>query len=459
MRIFGEGEVISRGVAQACVACVPLGILGSFLWPSGGDIATAVLVVVGIVVLLQAPGLAAKAPMGLAGLWIAFVLFAAVYASAWGAPGRSFGGLGKHLPIALGPPAAVALSAASHRLRFGFDRLVTLFLAGLVAGALAMLIRNGALDVLAHGWLQSSEGMLGKINRNYAALTCGLSLIAVAALIALASAAGHMRVVRRISVMAALALVFVGVGILLVVLQSRTAYAATAVGLAVWCGLMMHSSLRGAGGRRGLAIPAVIAVVAVAGAAPYFSLIGDRLSAGGSTAVYLREIAALMRGGAIDASSMSVSGAERLQLVAFALDLIRQRPWLGWGPDALSLIALLSPYPDIRHLNQFHNGYLQALVSFGITGGILSVALVAALLWSAVQRRRATSPDRLASPLFAAMVALMAHILVTNVAESTVFVKPMGAICMFLAALACMRDRATVEDVIGRVAERQRLET
>ncbi len=443
-------EIISPGAARLVLACGPLGVFSAFLWPGGADIAMAILVAIGIIVLLRVRKLAALPPLVLAAVWIAFLLFAVIHASAWGAPGRPFKGLEKHLPLALGPPVAVALSVACHRLRFGLNELAALFLAGLAGGALAMLIRNGALDLFAHGWPQFSESSLGRINRNYAALACGMSLIAIAALIACFATAGHLRMAWSAGAIAVLTLVFTGEAILLAVLQSRTGYAATAIGLTVWCALMMRSVLRGAGARSGCAIPVVIAIIAVVGVAYYFPLISERFSAGGSTMVYLREMYELVHGDAVDASSMSTAGAERLQLVAVALDLIRQRPWLGWGPDASQLIALFSPYPAIRELNQFHNGYLQILVSFGVVGGLLSAALFAALLWSAFERRRAASPDRLAPPLFAAMIALTAYILVTNVTESIIFVKPVGFICMFLAALACMRDRAATADVIGR---------
>lgn len=449
MRIFREGEVISHAAARVCVACVPLAIFSSFLWPGGADIAAAILTVIGLIVLWRAPRLAVQAPLVLAVLWIAFLLVAAIYATAWGAPGRSFGSLGKHLPLALGPLVAVALSAASHRLYVGFNHLVTLFLAGLAVGALAMLIRNGALDTFLSGWPESSAGLLGAINRNYAALACGMSLIAITALIALLSVADHVRVAWRAGAIAMLTLVFVGEGILLAGLQSRTGYVATAIGLAVWCGLMMRSILRGASVRSGLVIPAVIVILAAAGVVHHVPLTGDRLSAGGSTAIYIREIFDLLRGDAIDASSMSTVGAERLQLVALALDLIRQRPWFGWGPDVSQLMTLFSPYPDIRPQTQFHNGYLQVLVSFGIVGGVLGAALLATLAWSAFERRRTASPDRLAPPLFAAMIALTAYLLVTSVTESIIFVKPAGITCMFLAALACMRDRITTAGMIA----------
>jgi O-antigen ligase len=445
-----QNEVISRGAARFAVACVPLAIASAFLWPGGADIASAILVVIGVVVLLRARELATRPPLALAGLWIAFLVVAAIYAMAWGAPGRPFKGLEKHLPLALGPFVAVALSAACHRLSFDINRLMALFLTGLVGGALVMLVRSGALGMFAHGWPQFSDDLLGKVNRNYAALACGVSLIAIVALVAYLAAADSIRTVLRAGAIAVLVVVFLGEGIFLAMLQSRTAYAATAIGLVIWCGLVMRAGLRGTGLRVGLAIPAGIVVVAAICVVYYFPLISERISAGGSTAIYLTQMYELLRGNTIDAASMSISGAERLQLVAVALDLIHQRPWFGWGPDASQLITLFSPYPDIRHLTQFHNGYLQVLVSFGIIGGILNVALVVALLWSALRRRRAISMDRLAPPLFAATVALVAYVLMTNVTESIIFVKPVGIICMILAALACMKDRATTGDILRR---------
>ncbi|MBN8969740.1 MAG: O-antigen ligase family protein [Rhizobiales bacterium] len=447
-RAVRESEVISQGGARLAVACVPLAIACAFLWPGGADIASVILVVIGVAVLLRARGLAAPPPLALAGLWIAFLLLVAIYAMAWGAPGRPFKGLEKHLPLALGPFVAVALSAACHRLGFDFNRLVALFLTGLVGGALVMLVRSGALGMFAHGWPQFSDDLLGKVNRNYAALACGVALIAIVALTAYLAAAKHIRMLWRAGAIAGLALIFLGTGVFLAMLQSRTAYAATAIGLAIWCGLVMRAGWRGAGLRAGLAVPATIVVVAAACVAFYFPLISERISAGGSTAVYLTQMYEMLRGNAVDAASLSMIGAERLQLVAVALDLIRQRPWLGWGPDASQLITLFSPYADIRYLTQFHNGYLQVLVSFGVIGGILNAALVVALLWSALRRRRALSADRLAPPLFAATVALVAYVLVTNVTESIIFVKPVAIICMILAALACMKDRATTGDIV-----------
>ena len=435
-RAFRGNEVISQGAARLAVACVPLAIASAFLWPGGADIAAVILVVIGVAVLLRARGLATQPPLALAGLWIAFLVLVAVYAMAWGAPGRPFKGLEKHLPLALGPFVAIALSAACHRLG---------------GGALALLVRSGALGMFANGWPpQFSDDLLGKVNRNYAAMACGVSLIAIVALVAYLAVADHIRMAWRALAIAMLVVIFVGEGILLTVLQSRTGYVATAIGLVVWCGLMMRAGLRGAGLRAGLAIPVAIAIVAAAGVVYSFPLISERLSAGGSTAVYLTQMYGLLRGNAVDAASMSIIGAERLQLVAVALDLIRQRPWLGWGPDASQLITLFSPYPDIRDLTQFHNGYLQVLVSFGIVGGVLNAALVVALLWSALRRRRANSADRLAPSLFAATVALVAYVLVTNVTESIVFVKPVGIICMILAALACMKDRASAGDSLRR---------
>jgi hypothetical protein len=142
--VFRKGEVISQSAARLALACVPLGIFQCLSWPSGADIASIILVVIGVAILLHARGLGTQPPLALAGLWIIFLLLTEIYAIAWGAPGHPFRGLEKHLPLALGPLAAVALGAACHRLLFGINGLLALFLAGLVGGALALLVRGCA---------------------------------------------------------------------------------------------------------------------------------------------------------------------------------------------------------------------------------------------------------------------------------------------------------------------------
>ncbi|OJU21485.1 MAG: hypothetical protein BGN84_15770 [Afipia sp. 62-7] len=424
--------------------------LFAFVWPDMTDAASIVLVAGTIYVALRWRINLQTPPFVLSCIWIAFIVFAAMYATLENSPGNQFRSLEKHLPIALGPIGAIVLTVACNRLRINRDRLIVLFLSGLIAGATLVLLCNGMLDVLAHG--NPDAGALGKLNRNYAALACGISLISIAALVVFLSGSGRMRKRWRASVIVILVSIFLSEGILLVMLESRTGYAATALGLVVWCVLTLRAGARGASRSPGLIVAAAIVAIATFGVAYYFSLISNRISADGSTAVYLRELAGLVQGHAMDSASLSAAGSERLQLIAVALDLIHQRPWLGWGPNASQLVALFSPYPGIRNLNQFHNGYLEFLVSFGAGGGVLIAALIGVLIWSAFRRGRSVQPDNIAPPLFAAMIGLMAYILVTNVTESAIFVKPVGFICMFVAALACMRDRAATADVIeGRL--------
>lgn len=433
--------------AEVIVGCIPAMGLFAFVWPDLTDAASIILVAGTIYVALRWRINLQTPPFVLSCIWIAFIVFAATYATIENSPGNQFRSLEKHLPIALGPIGAIVLIVACNRLRINRDRLIVLFLSGLIAGATLVLLRNGMLDVLAHG--NPDAGVLGKLNRNYAALACGISLISIAALVVFLSGGGHMRKRWRVSVIVILIAIFFGEGVLLVILESRTGYAATAIGLVVWCVLTLRAGMRGASRLPGLIVAAAIVVTATFGVAYYFSLISNRISADGSTAVYLRALAGLVQGHAMDNASSLAAGSERLQLIAVALDLIHQRPWLGWGPNASQLIALFSPYPGIRDITQFHNGYLEFLVSFGAGGGVLIAALVGTLIWLAFRRGHFAQPDNIAPPLFAAMIGLIAYVLVTSVTESAIFVKPVGFICMFLAALACMNDRAATAGVIG----------
>lgn len=127
----------------------------------------------------------------------------------------------------------------------------------------------------------------------------------------------------------------------------------------------------------------------------------------------------------------------RVQLLTLAADLFHQRPWLGWGPDAWHLPREFSPFDDLRALNQFHNGYAQFLVCFGIIGAALMAIYVAALLVAAIRRRR-YAPNRLSPPLFATAMALLALLLTFNVSETVLLVKCAASTMMMLAALAAL---------------------
>lgn len=87
----------------------------------------------------------------------------------------------KHLPLALGPFAAISLNAARRRAGASINDLLTLFLAGLVIGAALMLLRNGAIGTLTGPEMQSDNSVFGAVNRNFAGLPAGFSLSPVPA--------------------------------------------------------------------------------------------------------------------------------------------------------------------------------------------------------------------------------------------------------------------------------------
>ncbi len=151
---------------------------------------------------------------------------------------------------------------------------------------------------------------------------------------------------------------------------------------------------------------------------------------------------------AIAKAPPSNSDVQRLQLVSVGLDLIAQRPWLGWGPDATRLIGIFSPYPRLKDLTQFHNGYVQTLVHFGIVGtAFLTILIVAGVRFALLGRTANPESDRLSKILFATLLALVVYIMIANFAESVLMVKAPAMICLFIAAIACLRPTPSNDEM------------
>ena len=430
------------GAARVVLACVLATGLFAFVIPAIADATTAALVVMAISLLIRNRAEYWRAPLILAGFWVVFVALCATYATISALPGHHFKGLEKHLPIALGPLAAISLSAACSRLRLKTSIVLILFFSGLIIGALILLIRNDAVSLFAQGWADIDHSFLGQINRNFAALACGLSLIAAASLLHYLFSVKGITSIWTVGVLIALTFVIVFAGNLLILLQSRTAYLATTIGLAVWQGSLIGSAFlrrKTEAYKLKWAIPIVIVAVIAAISAFHFSLIVQRFD--NSVRLYLEFTADFVLGRKVKTTSIPVGGDERLQIAAVAIDLIRQRPWFGWGPDASSLLGVFSPLSGIRIFTQFHNGYLQMLVSFGFAGAALMLVLLIVLVWSAFGTRAQTAPPaRLSPPLFAAALSLSAYLSISNITESIIFVKPAAMTCMLLAALTCIRS-------------------
>ena len=124
-------------------------------------------------------------------------------------------------------------------------------------------------------------------------------------------------------------------------------------------------------------------------------------------------------------------------MLTLAADLFHRRPWLGWGPNVWRLAREFSPLPNLLDINQFHNGYAQFLVSFGLVGVLLMGAYLVTLLRVALHRGR-NAAQGLSAPMFAAAIALLVMLLVANVSESILLVKSAASVAMMLVALACL---------------------
>jgi O-antigen ligase len=432
-------ESYSPLVCLLIVACVPALGLGGFFWPSVADIAAGILVLIGVLVLLLRDVPYPRAAVALAAIWILYFVFAAGYATMLDLPGQHWRSFGKHVPIALGPFFAIAIVAARDRLRMKTDTFVVMFFTAVVIGTTLMLIRNGAPRLFETGWPEFSGAMLGNVNRNFAALACGLTVLTSASLIQYAIASTGGRPFWIGAAVLGLTLVLLFAGALLIVLRSRAGYAATGLGLAVWSLALVFSAMfrKDSVSKLGWIVPLVIVTVLAGLAAEYVSVLSDRLIIKGSSITNLQIIGELLRGGSPTADLDN--SEERLQLAKVAIDLIRERPWLGWGPDVGDLIRLHAPWPMIQQLNQFHNGYLQSLVSYGFIGTSLLVTLLVAILRAAWRHHDDDAPsDRLSPSLVAATISITAYLVVFNLTETVLLVKPAALTAAFLAALASL---------------------
>jgi O-antigen ligase len=443
---------ISDKAAYAIAACVPaIGMFSVFL-PDLADVAIILLVIFAGGLLWQHRWQRLRPVIVLALAWMAFVALSAAWATYSGTPGNQFRSWNKHIPIALGPLLALGFAAACQRLKWSTDRLLALFLAGLIVGALVQLVRNDAIGTILE--LRRPAAFLGGINRNIAALICSLAIIASVSLISYGLFEARVRSV--VSIVAAVGLCFLLFALLtlLVLLQSRTGYLGTTLGLMAW--LVVIAARSGRRERNGRArllqlTAAVVAVAALAFAGYGVLLISGRTLIGAPTGGWLDLTQLVLQGQFGQAYAVAQTAEERLQLLTLAADLFHRRPWFGWGPNAWLLAHDFSPLPNLRGLNQFHNGYAQFLVSFGIVGVLLMGAYLFTLVRAALQPRR-DAATRMSASMFAASIALLVLLLSENTSESVLLVKCAASVAMILATLACLPAAHDVLDSTDRDA-------
>jgi hypothetical protein len=89
----------------------------------------------------------------------------------------------------------------------------------------------------------------------------------------------------------------------------------------------------------------------------------------------------------------------RLALWGNVLQLIAQKPWLGWGWGGLSYAHFITLYPGTRFcdiLDNAHNLPLQLAVELGLPVALLACGAVAALVWRAKPWQEANASRQLA---------------------------------------------------------------
>lgn len=427
---------ISDKAAYAVVLCVPLVSTFAFFSPNIGDAAIILLVLGSIWLAWRDRSQLLQPPVVLAMAWMAFIAISAAWATWSGTPGDQFRSWHKHVAIALGPIIAIAITAACRRLRWRADWIFALFLAGLVIGAVVLLLRNDAIATLVE--VRVGEGTIGGINRNLAALACGLAIIAALTLIGY-TLVSPLHGALRALIVVVLTPIMMALLVLTLQLQSRGGYAGTTTGLIVWLLVLAGLAWRRQSGSRARyiwLISAIIAGAAIAFAAYEMLAHGGRATVKVPTANGAELMMQLLHGRFDQAYAVAQAGEERVKLLTFAADLFHRRPWLGWGPDVWQLPRHLSPLPELQPMNQFHNGYAQFLVSFGVIGAALILSYLATLVRSAV--RNAAEPS-LSPPLFAGALALCAFLVVVNFSETVLMVKCAASTAMMLAAMACLR--------------------
>jgi O-antigen ligase len=137
------------------------------------------------------------------------------------------------------------------------------------------------------------------------------------------------------------------------------------------------------------------------------------------------------------------------------LGIIKDHPLLGTGLGAFGAV-----YPrydtsnGMYRLEQAHNDYLQILSDAGVVGGLLGLAFVAVLFWTAL--RRMQSHDRFRRGVALGALAGCAGVLVHSFFDFTLHTTANALLFLVLAALATVNGRVEEPDAGGLRRHRRR---
>ncbi|MCL4368284.1 MAG: O-antigen ligase family protein [Actinobacteria bacterium] len=168
-------------------------------------------------------------------------------------------------------------------------------------------------------------------------------------------------------------------------------------------------------------------------------------AAGVVIALSNRSTDAVTRFGARFASILAFnegSGRTRLEIWSSALAAIRDRPWLGWGPDTFR--QTFGHFKSVQYVldagyqftaDNAHNYVLQLATTIGVPGMLLAYGLFGAIGWRGLRRSLAAQTGTAASLLQATFLAAMFGYLVSLIFGLSV-VSSSSLLWLALAAVA-----------------------
>ncbi|WP_110666732.1 O-antigen ligase family protein [Salinicola halophilus] len=282
----------------------------------------------------------------------------------------------------------------------GSTRLVLLALSTLIVGTMAGSLIHGESPTMLATLLAAGERpTLGFQNWQHAGVCAGVTLIATACFAPrLIRDSAQRPTAQRVALRVAFSLVAAWSLMAWTVSMTRSA----------WLGIAVVSLVAVIGAaivwRRGyafrtlrvrhvlLALAATLSVALLMGIT-YGDPIIDRITAEQGT------VAAVLRG---DLSAVpSTSIGFRIHAWHYALQLLEQKPWFGWGPKSHIPLLLQSTNPventtlgavvERSNLRHFHSSYVTLLVGNGVIGALVylaTIATVAKAAWGSWRRGR-----------------------------------------------------------------------
>lgn len=132
-----------------------------------------------------------------------------------------------------------------------------------------------------------------------------------------------------------------------------------------------------------------------------------------------------------NAEDAGMAGSGRFRLWAKAIELIRERPWFGYGPDQ----TVLAISPTVIHVRP-HNELIQHALFFGIPAALLYLT---SLIWILVRQVKLLTS--LTPSTIIAAGAVIAYFISSMFGNTTPWVVPVFMICLaFSSAPASLHD-------------------